>query len=177
MKSDMRIKSIMIMAGVVLLAACNQVAPQRPTQRSGSAPQIDSAQLAVLELNQQLALAADKQLTQFAQAQEETYALYESNTWITVLSRGDEESACPAENEEWTVHMRVYDLEKNLLVDSEAAYRIGKNELPLAVEANISELHHGAEVRMIVPWYAAFGMQGTAQVPPYENVIIEMELR
>jgi len=173
----MKAKSILIIGSIALLAACNPVAPQRPTHRSGSAPQIDSAQLAVLELNQQLAIAADKQLTLFAQSQEETYALYESHTWMTILSRGDESSACPAENEEWTIHMRVYDLQKNLLLDSEAAYPIGKNELPLAIEANIREMHHGTQVRMIAPWYAAFGMQGTAQVPPYENVIIEMELR
>ena len=172
-----KVERIIIILCVVLMAGCNRVAPQRPTQRSGAAPQVDSTQLAVLELNQQMALAADKELTRFVQEQEETYALYESHTWMTVLSRGDESSACPAENEEWTVHMRVYNLEKTLLVDSEAAYRIGKNELPLAVEANITELHHGAQVRLIAPWYAAFGMQGTAQVPPYENVIIEMELR
>lgn len=173
----MNLKNILVIASIACLPACNQVAPQRPTHRSGSVPEPDSAQLAVLELNQQLALSADKQLTRFVQTREETYALYESHTWMTILSRGDEESASPAENEEWTIHMRVYDLEKNLLLDSEAAYRIGKNELPLAIEANIREMHHGTHVRMIAPWYAAFGMQGTAQVPPYENVIIEMELR
>ena len=49
--------------------------------------------------------------------------------------------------------------------------------MPVTVEWNISELHPGARVRMYVPWYAAYGLQGTAHVPPYENVIIELELK
>lgn len=166
---------IMLLAG--LLAACSHTAPQRPSQRMGETPKGDSTQLALMEMNQQLALAADKQLTRLAQEQTEPYALYVSNTWIHILDRGDEDSFSPIPGEEWTVHMRIYDLEEHLLEDSEAAYHIGKQELPLAVEANIEEWYHGTRARMLVPWYAAFGMKGTDRIPPYENVIIEIEIR
>ena len=166
-----------IIALTVLLAACSQVAPQRPSQRKGESPKADSTQMALLEMNQQLAAAADKELTQFVQTQEGAYGLYDSNVWMKILSRGDESTLGPIEEEEWTVHMRVYDLSERLLVDSEGTYRIGKNELPQAVETVIYELHHGAQARLLAPWYIAFGMKGTAQVPPYENVIIEIEVR
>ena len=56
-------------------------------------------------------------------------------------------------------------------------YRIGKKELPQAVEENIGELHHGAQARLLAPWYTAFGLRGTDRIPPYENVIIDIELR
>lgn len=170
-------KLIGLIGVVVLLVACSQVNPQKPSQRMGSAPSVDSTQLALLEMNQQLAQAADKQLTQVAQELEGNYALYDSNVWMRILSRGDESTAKPMEDEEWTVHMRVYTLSERLLVDSEASYRIGKHELPDAVETVIGELHHGAQARLLAPWYAAFGMKGTEQVPPYENVIIEIEVR
>ena len=55
--------------------------------------------------------------------------------------------------------------------------RLGKNELPMAVEWNMDELHPGGMARMYAPWYTAFGQQGTAHIPPYENVMIEIELR
>ena len=54
---------------------------------------------------------------------------------------------------------------------------LGKNELPLGVDSNVPELYPGAKVRMYVPWYAAFGQLGTEYIPPYENVIIELELK
>ena len=90
---------------------------------------------------------------------------------------GDTDSPSPAPNEEWTVHMCVYSLSGQLLTDSEATYRIGMQELPPAVDANIGEWHRGARVRMYVPWYSAFGLRGTETIPPYENVIIETELK
>lgn len=160
-----------------LLAGCGHQAPQRPSQRKSEAPKVDSAQLALLELNHQLAIAADQQLAQLTQAQDTPYALYENNVWMAVLDRGDETSATPMPEQEWTIAMRIYNLSGQLLVDSEGTYRIGKRELPEGVEANIGELHRGARARMFVPWYAAYGISGTEQIPPYENVIIDVELK
>lgn len=161
----------------MLLTACGHQPPQRPSQRKSDAPKADSAQLALLELNQQLAIAADQQLAQVAQAQNEPYALYESNVWLTVLERGNEDDGTPAPDEEWNIAMRVYSLSGQLLTDTEGSYRIGRRELPQGVEENISELYRGGKARMLVPWYAAYGVSGTADIPPYENVIIEVELK
>ena len=168
----------LVVSGLALIMlSCGHQAPQRPSRRMGQAPEADSAQLALLELNQQLALAADKQLMQIAQAQEESYALYEGNTWIRFIDRGETETPSPQPNEEWTVHMRVYSLNNDLLMDTERAYLFGHHDLPAAVENNASEWHHGTQARMYVPWYSAFGLQGTQTVAPYQNVIMEIELR
>lgn len=165
----------------IALTACTPQSPQIPSQRmsghGSSTERTDSATLALMELNKQLALAADQQLLQLAQAQEESYALYEMNTWITILDAGDTDSPTPALDEVWTLRMRTYTTARQLLMDSEASYRIGRQELPQAVEANIGEWHRGAKVRLLAPWYAAYGLQGTPEIPPYENVIIEIELK
>lgn len=160
-----------------LWVSCGHQAPQTPSQRKGLAPQVDSAQLALLQLNQQLAEAADRELTALAQKQDSAFALYEAGTWVHISSLGDTTTPTPQANEEWIIRMCVYDLTMHLLVDSEAGYRIGKRELPQAVEENIGELHHGAQARLLAPWYTAFGLRGTEHVPPYENVIIDIELR
>ena len=167
------------LAAVILAAcACNRPSPQIPTQRKGSsAPQPDSAHLALLELNQRLALAADEQLRLLVQTRDEPYALYDANTWMTVLDKGDEESGSPQENEEWLIAMRIYDTGGQLLTDCEKTYRIGKKELPEGAEKNISALHHHSRARLYVPWYAAYGLTGTDRIAPYENLIIEIELK
>lgn len=161
----------------MLIPGCTPQSPQRPSQRKATAPQVDSTQLALLELNQQLAEAADKQLTLLAQKQDPPYALYEGNAWGILLDPGDTDGPSPKPNEEWTIHMRVLSLDQTVLLDSEGTYRIGKYELPQAIDANITEWHHGTRVRMLVPWYTAFGMQGKDRIPAYENVIIEIEIK
>jgi hypothetical protein len=162
---------------LVLLCGCGGQGPQRPSQRKGETPQHDSTQLALLQLNKDLAESADKQLLQLVQTQDESYALYEGGAWITILDRGDTDSPTPQRGEEWVIHMQVYDLNGKRLKDSEGTYTIGKQELPIAIEFSIREWHRGCRIRMFVPWYSAFGMQGTNDIPPYENVMIELELK
>ncbi len=161
----------------LLLCACTQQAPQRPSQRKGQAPAVDSAQLALMEMNMRLAEAADQQVLQAVQAQQEPYALYEAQTWMTILEQGDTQRPQPKNGESCTVHMKVFNLDGKLLVDSEGSYRLGKGELPKGIDDNLPELYPGTKVRMYLPWYIAFGQQGTEHIPPYENVMIELDLR
>ena len=168
----------MIAFGVLcLLVSCVGKGPQRPSQRKGTVPAVDSTQLALMELNQQLALAADRQISQLAQAQEENYALYERGVWATILEMGDSERENPQPEEQCAIHMRIYSLSGTLYSDIEQTFRVGRHEVPEAIDENIGEWHHGARVRLLAPWYAAYGLQGTDNIPPYENVIIEIELR
>ena len=83
----------------------------------------------------------------------------------------------PRMEEECTVHLKVFALDGRMLEDSEGTYCIGKMELPAAVDTNIREWHHGCRVKMYAPWYSAYGIRGTRNIPPYENVLIEIELR
>jgi hypothetical protein len=161
---------------VLLLSGCGGKGPQRPSQRKGSAPQADTTVLGLMEMNQQLAETADAQLHRLAREQEESYALYEQGTWVHIYDKGDTERPIHY-NEEYTVHMRVYSLKGTFYMDAEQTARAGKYELPAAIDENITDWHHGASMRMIVPWYAAYGNKGTAKVPPYENVIIDLEIR
>lgn len=125
----------------------------------------------------QLAQAADRTVLETAQAQEEQYALYDGSAWVHLYSAGDETQASPRPGSACTVHMRIYNLSGQLLEDSEGTYTVGKYELPACVDQNISEWHPSAHVRLYAPWYTAFGAQGTAHIPPYENVMIDLELR
>ena len=173
----MRAKIGILCLAALLIAGCTRQAPQRPSQRKGEAPLVDSAALALMELNQQLAYAADREVTKAVQLQGEPFAVYEAKTWMFVSDRGDTHTETPKEGERWVIRMQVCNLDGLLLEDSEHSYRIRKSELPAAVDENIGELHHGARARLIAPWYSAFGAQGTTHIPPYENVIIDIELK
>ena len=167
---------ITIIGLTLLLAGCTHTAPQRPSQRKGASPQADTTALAMMELNQQLAQAADDRLLRLAQAQPEPYALYERGVWAYVEEQGDTERSVRA-GEECTVRMTVYSLSGDRYTDSEITACVGKYELPAALDENMPEWHHGARVRMFAPWYAAYGIKGEGAIPPYENVIIELEIK
>lgn len=162
--------------GIVLLVACTQQAPQRPSQRKGNTPAVDSTALALMEINQQLTEAADQLLLRMARTQEPPYALYERGTWARIVQTGDTQRPI-RHGEECTMHMRIYSLNGTLYCDTEITAVAGKYELPAAVDENITEWHHGAQIQLLAPWYAAFGIKGTEYVPPYENVMIELDIK
>ena len=166
-----------VVSCAAVLVSCGGKGPQIPSQRKGETPKADSTQLALLELNQQLRESADATLLHLVQAQGEPYAQYEMGTWVHMYDVGRTEEDKIQEGEECTVYMRVSSLEGKLYSDTEQRFKAGKYEVPAAIDANIREWYHGAKMRLIAPWYAAYGIKGTAQVPPYENVIIELEIK
>ena len=159
----------------MLLVACSQTAPQRPSQRKREAPKPDSTQLALLALNQQLTESADAQLAHIAREDTLPFALYEHGTWAAVLTPGQGETVQTKEN--CTIHIRVYSLSGTLYTDSQLTARIGAQELPAAIEENITEWQHGAKMILLAPWYAAYGIKGTDHIPPYENIRIELTIQ
>lgn len=161
----------------VALTACVRQAPQRPSTRLGQAPEPDTAQLALMEFNRRMAAAADDEVTRYAQATGQAYALYDNCTWMWVYDRGNEDEPVIREKDRTQLHLRVYDLSEKLMADIERQYTVGHMELPPAVESNIIYLHPRAKARLIAPWYTAYGTTGTEGVPPYTNVIIDLEIQ
>ena len=160
-----------------MLVGCGGKGPQRPSQWLGKEPEPDSATLALMELNQQMAITADAELLRMAQESEDNYALYDGGAWVCILDKGDTLSPALQRDEECVLHMTTYTLTGRMLIDTEQPWHVGRYELPLAVDRNLTEWNHGSHVRILAPWYSAYGLKGTDDVPPYENVIIEIEIR
>ena len=175
MARSIKSKTVLIGLAALLLTGCGGKGPQIPSQRKGQAPEEDSVSIAMMKLNMQLAESADSELTKIVSALDEPYALYDANVWMWIIDRGNEDLPTPSEHCE--LHMRTYTLEGKMLMDVEGTYALGKHELPGGVEWNLDELHPGGKARMYIPWYVAYGQQGNEHIPPYENVIIEIEVK
>ncbi|MGM9826498.1 MAG: hypothetical protein ACI3Z8_08710 [Paludibacteraceae bacterium] len=162
----------------LLLAGCNHRGPQRPSQRSGSVTKEDSTALALVEMNQRMAIAADEEVLRYVQQKEDAARFAQmpiSNAWVSIRQRGEANGKTPAKDETWHLMIKTYSLSGKLLIDTEQDYRIGRNELPLCIEMQIGEWTQGTEAVVVAPWYTAFGMMGTEDIPGYENV--EMVVR
>ncbi len=162
------------------MMGCRQQGAQRPSTRingTRKAPEPDSTHLALMELNQQLALTADNELRQIIKEQKENYALYNNGTWVLIVDPGQTSMPMLKADEECLLKMRISSLTGRLYQDREETIKIGKADLPIAIGANIYEWHRGVKVHMYAPWYAAYGVIGKDSIPPYENVIIDLELK
>lgn len=185
-------KGLIILAVLILIVGCSgSTGPQRPSQVKGKLAETfrqkseESKEMALLELNMQLHKAADESLRSIVQEEMRaesdaegglTYAMYEGGVWATIIERGDVERGAPKLGEECTARMRVMRLDGALYSDEELTAPVGKYEWPAAVDRNITEWNHGAKIRMYAPWYAAYGVAGKDPIPPYENVIIELDI-
>lgn len=173
----MRNKGLIIVLAGLLLIGCGGKGPQRPSHRMSEDPMADSIQLELLKMNGRLASEADKELRHIVKESGEDYALNDRGTWVLFIDRGDEGRRKVRRNEECDVHMRVYSLSGELYQDIDMIAKIGQNELPPGIDWNIFEWYHGAKVKLLVPWYSAYGMKGTDVIPAYENVMIELEVK
>ena len=174
-----RLVCFLWMCLLLSLSGCGGRGPQRPSQRSGTKPETDSTTLARMEMNQRLAIAADEEVLRYVQGVEDAERFAQmpfSNAWVCIVEKGDEQSNSPQKDEVWQLHIKTDALNGRLLLDTEQEYRIGRNELPMCIEMNISEWHRGTKVKIVAPWYAAYGMMGTEDVPAYENVLLEISI-
>lgn len=172
-------KKLAYIACAFLLISCGGgTGPQRPSQWLGKALKVDTAELNLMQFNQRMAAEADAELMQYVREQDESYALYHSSAWVHIMENGDLAREPYNYGQTCTLHLRTYTLnkKKSLLADVYQSFKIGESQLPYAVVEVVRELHPGAKANIIAPWYAAYGMQGNAQVPPYQNVIIELTI-
>ena len=174
---------------VLALTACAPQAPQRPSQRSGQQPEPDSMTLAMVELHQRLADAADVELNNYIRNHPGQWFAQEDGSWYSPSPSGDSRSysAAVAQRSGLIFHLRLVtrDLEGNLLSDVQGEYELGKCQLPSSVESTLNSqlLNEAASLHstlstlnyiVLAPWYVAYGSQGNEFINGYQNVIIEV---
>lgn len=175
MRRSRYIRGLILLIGIIVMS-CSNRGPQRPSHHSGHTAQADTEAIALMTLNQRMAAEADNQLVQYIEKQSETYALHElSNAWMRHIALGDKEDT-PQKDEQWRIHIRNKSLDGQLLLDECREYTIGRNELPICIELACEEIHHGDVLVIVAPWYSAYGMYGNEYIPPYTNVILEIEV-
>jgi len=169
----MRIRNVLI-AGMALMAVgCgNKTQPQRPTFLGQTAT--DSTSVNLMLMHQTMAEKADSQLAQMAT---DEYVLMDENYWVKGLKGMAEDAPSIQEGEYVEVEIEIYDLKDNLLCVHQANVRMGQVDEIQAVVLVLPQMKRTMSVSMLVPWYLAFGSAGNTEVPPYENVRVELKVK
>lgn len=159
------------------MSACSSQAPQHPSQRSGQSAEPDSATLAMVEMNQQLAAAADRELMSYMRNHPGRWFEQEDGSWCEPDTIPLNYAYSPTRPIH--LHLITRDLNDQLLSDVQGEYQLGKCQLPQAVE-NYITIHYPQSTihfKALAPYYVAYGSQGTENIPPYTNVVIEVKVQ
>ena len=149
-----------------LLVAC-QPTPQR-ARHLGEEQEVDSALLARLQFNIRLSDAADKACSMMVEADTLRYELDDFGFWYakTISHEGEDLVA----GQEVMLHLQISELDGTLITDTKGSFVIGAGDLPLVVIRSLRMMVQGEQMKVIAPWYTAYGVEGTAIIKPYHRI-------
>jgi hypothetical protein len=68
----------------------------------------------------------------------------------------------------------MHEMNGDLLADIEEYLSIGSGDWPLVINRSLKQMSRGEEMRIVAPWYTAYGAEGTTLIKPYSNIIITL---
>jgi len=163
---------IWILLSVMLLVSCGKTQPQYP--RFCGEASSDSMVVQMLTLNQQLASQADLQLASVATKE---FVLMDENYWVKGLCSVENQQITLQEGEYVNFEAQFYSLTDSLITTHQASAKLGQLEEIQAIIQVLPLMQRGMHVTLLVPWYMAFGSVGNQDVPPYENLRVELSIQ
>lgn len=168
MKS-IRIGYRLLLIGLLLMGCAQQ--PQK-VRHLNQEQTPDSALLAQMEFNMQMADAADRACREWVKNDSIQYTIDNFGFWYakTVNLYAD----TLQKGEKVLTHIYICELNGALLADITDYFSIGSGDLPIAINRCLKQMSRGEEMRIVAPWYTAYGTEGTSLIKPYSNLIIKL---
>lgn len=158
--------------GLLAMVSCTQQ-PQQ-VRKLSDAQEPDSALMAQLSFNMQMASAADKACSAWVKADTAVFALDDFGFWYTKTINIHADSL--QAGEQATLHLQISELNGQLLADIQQSFTIGSGDLPVSINRSLKQMGRGEKMRIVAPWYTAYGAEGTSIIKPYTNLIITLSV-
>jgi hypothetical protein len=177
MKRNLRTKHISDKAIWVLvigmwMMGCTQQ-PQE-VRRLHEQQELDSATIEQLEFNMHMASAADKECSAIVTRDSLTYAMDDFGFWYCKTINLYADSL--QQGEQVAVHIQMIETNGKMIADIKDNFTIGSGDLPLVFNRCLKQMSRGEQMRIIAPWYTAYGAEGTTRIKPYTNLIITLSI-
>ena len=156
----------------IAFVACQQT-PQQVNRRNLQQP-IDSALIAQMQFNTRMAEQADKTCLAIVEADTLQYVMDDFGFWYAKIIRQHADSLQTGEH--ILLHMQMSELDGSLVADVEEPVVVGSGELPMTINRSIKQMSRGEQMRIIAPWYTAYGTEGTRIIKPYTNLVITLTI-
>lgn len=169
---DKAIRLLVIGYGLLVMVGCTQQ-PQQ-VRRLNESQEPDSAMMAQMVFNMQMASAADKVCSDWVQQDSATYALDDFGFWYSKTTKPHSESLL--QGEKVVLHLQIREIGGQLVADIKDEFSIGSSDLPICVNRCLRQINKGEQMRIVAPWYTAYGVEGTTLIKPYTNLIITLKI-
>lgn len=158
---------IVLLLGILLVGCHRQ--PQQ-ARHLGEEQEVDSITLAQLQFNQHMAEAANKVCYAVVEADTLQYTMDFFGFWYSKTITTELDSIQKGENIE--LHVQIHEIGGELISDIKSDFTVGAGDLPLSIVRSLKMMRKGEQMRIIAPWYTAYGVEGTSIVKPYSNLVI-----
>ena len=152
----------------IAFVACQQT-PQQVNRRNLQQP-IDSALIAQMQFNTRMAEQADKTCLAIVEADTLQYVMDDFGFWYTKTIKAPTDTL--QKGQEVNAHICISEINGDLTLDTKIPVVVGAGDLPTAINRALKLMCVGEQMRIISPWYAAYGIEGTNSIKPYSNLII-----
>ena len=170
--TPLAIRLLIIGYGLLALVGCTQQ-PQ-PVRRLSDKQEVDSVLLAQMALNQRMASAADRACSDWVKGDSAAYVLDEFGFWYTKTLSLYADSL--QAGEQVLLHLQMAELTGQLLADITDVFTVGSGDLPVAINRCLKQMSRGEQMRIVAPWYTAYGTEGTTLIKPYTNLVITLTI-
>ena len=165
----MRKNRFLILLFICLAAlSCKRVKPQAPANQQKA----DTIGVSASIINMRSAEAADIQLTESVKHAATTYTLEDYGYWYCIYRHTEGDSILPQHKVE--IFYTATTLEGKLLEDCQTIIQVSRRESLWAIDHILPLMREGEAVRLICPYYTAYGKDGNDHVPPLQNCIIDV---
>ena len=154
----------------LLIVGCTQQ-PQKVRNLSQK-NQPDSAMMAQMAFNTHMADAADKACRQWVKNDTIQYTIDNFGFWYAKTSNLYADTL--QKGEKVLAHIQICELNGTLLADIKDYFLVGSGDLPIAINRCLKQMARGEEMRIVSPWYTAYGAEGTTLIQPYSNLVITL---
>lgn len=155
------------------LFSCKKPSPQLPANK---VVENDMSEIALLDINKNLALKEDSLLEILAIKTDKAFKKSEIGFWYRIDKKTSGKQLEIHDSCEISFKLKLAD--GNLVLEDNKIVTIGKKQVVRGLEEGLKLLRKGESATFIVPWYLGYGMNGLENlIPPYTSLIFEVSIK
>ncbi|VBB43386.1 putative Peptidyl-prolyl cis-trans isomerase [uncultured Paludibacter sp.] len=167
----MKSKIFYIASILFLLYSCVKPSPQSPANKENK---VDSTNINLRTMNEMLAQKEDSIIQEIINRQTVSFNKTTSGIWYYKENETTLDSLKNSSSVSFAYE--CYSLEGDYIKSQKIKTNFGKKEIPAGLEEGLTLMRKGEKMRLIVPWYLAYGMKGKDNIPPYTSLMYEITI-
>ena len=171
------IKILVVLAMSISLIGCHRKEQEPQKVRHLHTPQkVDTIAMAKLQFNRQMTEAADQACNAFVEKDLYKYTKHIDGFWYTKTITKNSKPV--QKGQELLLNLQINELNGETILETKDFHHVvGNGDLPRAITRSLHTMNIGEEMRIIAPWYTAYGVNGTNIVQPYSNLLITLTIQ